>query len=189
MSLVSVIIPIYNRLDYISEAIESVLSQTYGDYEIIALVPYTVQECCDLTIKAFDLAEKAKELADSAPMREVPEEQGDEKFNWSLAIGIVLLVTILALAYLKRDVVRRFTGKYTKTSQWHKIYEIGDYINLIRPIITNMKNEKYETKLLEIEGMKDEADRMLKDNNPLAGEQIQLAVDALIKLKKDVEGR
>ncbi len=138
--------------------------------------------------KAFDLAEKAKELADSAPMREVPEEPGDEKFNWSLAIGIVLLVIILALAYLKRDVVRRFTGKYTKTSQWHKIYEIEDYINLIRPIITNMKNEKYETKLLEIEGMKDEADRMLKDNNPLAGEQIQLVVDALIKLKKDVEG-
>ena len=31
---------------------------SHGDYEIIALVPYTVQECCDLTIKAFDFAEK-----------------------------------------------------------------------------------------------------------------------------------
>jgi glycosyltransferase involved in cell wall biosynthesis len=37
MSLVSVIIPIYNRLDYIGEAIESVLIQTYGDYEIIVV--------------------------------------------------------------------------------------------------------------------------------------------------------
>jgi len=37
MSLVSVIIPIYNRLDYISEAIESVLSQTYNNLEIIVI--------------------------------------------------------------------------------------------------------------------------------------------------------
>ena len=37
MSLVSVIITIYNRLDYISEAIESVLSQTYNNLEIIVI--------------------------------------------------------------------------------------------------------------------------------------------------------
>lgn len=31
---------------------------SHGDYEIIALVPWSVQECFDLTIKAFNLAEK-----------------------------------------------------------------------------------------------------------------------------------
>jgi glycosyltransferase involved in cell wall biosynthesis len=37
MSLVSVIITICDRLDYISEAIESVLSQTYNNLEIIVV--------------------------------------------------------------------------------------------------------------------------------------------------------
>lgn len=37
MPLVSVIIPIYNRIDYIHEAINSVLEQTYKDYEIIVV--------------------------------------------------------------------------------------------------------------------------------------------------------
>lgn len=31
---------------------------SHGDYEIIALVPWSVQECFDLTIRAFNLAEK-----------------------------------------------------------------------------------------------------------------------------------
>ncbi|MDP6668101.1 MAG: 2-oxoacid:acceptor oxidoreductase subunit alpha [Dehalococcoidia bacterium] len=31
---------------------------SHGDYEIIALVPWSVQECFDLTIKAFNLSEK-----------------------------------------------------------------------------------------------------------------------------------
>jgi len=35
--LVSVIIPIYNRIDYIHEAINSVLEQTYKEYEIIVV--------------------------------------------------------------------------------------------------------------------------------------------------------
>lgn len=33
----SVIIPVYNRADYIAETIESVLSQTYKDYEVIVV--------------------------------------------------------------------------------------------------------------------------------------------------------
>jgi glycosyltransferase involved in cell wall biosynthesis len=36
-SKVSVIIPTYNRADYVLEAIESVLAQTYSDYEIIVV--------------------------------------------------------------------------------------------------------------------------------------------------------
>ena len=35
MELVSVIIPVYNVKPYLSEAIESVISQTYQDLEII----------------------------------------------------------------------------------------------------------------------------------------------------------
>jgi glycosyltransferase involved in cell wall biosynthesis len=35
--MVTVIIPVYNRLEYISEAIDSVLAQTYKDYEIIVV--------------------------------------------------------------------------------------------------------------------------------------------------------
>jgi len=37
MPTVSVIIPAYNRADYIQETVESVLSQTYTDYEIIVI--------------------------------------------------------------------------------------------------------------------------------------------------------
>ncbi|WP_456325502.1 glycosyltransferase family 2 protein, partial [Desulfonauticus submarinus] len=37
MSEISIIIPTYNCAKYISEAIESVLAQTYKDYEIIVV--------------------------------------------------------------------------------------------------------------------------------------------------------
>ena len=37
MPTVSVIIPVYNRREFISEAIESVLAQTNKDYEIIVV--------------------------------------------------------------------------------------------------------------------------------------------------------
>ncbi|MCX5806896.1 MAG: glycosyltransferase family 2 protein [Proteobacteria bacterium] len=35
--LVSIIVPVYNRIEYIGEAIESVLAQTYGNYEIVII--------------------------------------------------------------------------------------------------------------------------------------------------------
>lgn len=35
--MVSVIIPVYNRAHYIKECLDSVLSQTYKDYEIIVV--------------------------------------------------------------------------------------------------------------------------------------------------------
>ena len=38
MELVSVIIPVYNVKPYLSEAIESVINQTYQDLEIIFVV-------------------------------------------------------------------------------------------------------------------------------------------------------
>ena len=138
--------------------------------------------------KAIELAQKAKALAETAPLRE-EEKQPEDKFNWHLALSILLLLTILAVLYVKRDTVRTFIGKYTQTSQWRKLRELEDYLDLVRPIITDMKNEKYEAKLLEIEDMRDEAEKMLKDNSSLVDEQIQLAVDALITLKKEVEGR
>jgi len=37
MPRVSVIIPTYNRKDLVQEAIDSVLAQTYADYEIIVV--------------------------------------------------------------------------------------------------------------------------------------------------------
>ena len=35
--IISIVIPTYNRADYISETIDSVLNQTYNDYEIIVV--------------------------------------------------------------------------------------------------------------------------------------------------------
>ncbi len=37
MPTVSAIIPTYNRREYVQEAIDSVLAQTYTDYEIIVV--------------------------------------------------------------------------------------------------------------------------------------------------------
>lgn len=37
MNLVSVIVPVYNRADYIGETIDSILSQSYKEVEVILI--------------------------------------------------------------------------------------------------------------------------------------------------------
>ena len=37
MGLVSVIMPCYNQADYLSEALESIISQTYPDWDCIII--------------------------------------------------------------------------------------------------------------------------------------------------------
>lgn len=37
MPLVSVIIPFFNRIDWLEEAVDSVLNQSYSNYEIIVV--------------------------------------------------------------------------------------------------------------------------------------------------------
>ncbi|MEA3343387.1 MAG: LamG-like jellyroll fold domain-containing protein [archaeon] len=116
------------------------------------------------------------------------EPEPDDGFNWSIALGIVALVgAVFAVAYLKRDAVQEFLLKYVFLSHnWHKIKEIEDYLDKIRPIITRLGDEKFEAKLLEIEVQKDEAKRLLRERNVLADEQIQVTVDALEKLRDEV---
>ena len=49
-SLVSVIVPVYNVEKYLSECVDSVLNQTFPDYEIILVddgSPDRVPEICD----------------------------------------------------------------------------------------------------------------------------------------------
>lgn len=70
--------------------------------------------------------------------------------------------------------------------------EIEDYINLIRPIIDRMKAEgriddKFEERLADIGAMKDDAWRMIGQNEPIAGEQVQKVMDALVEIRKEIE--
>jgi len=37
MSLITVGIPVYNAMPYLPESIESILGQSYGDFEILAI--------------------------------------------------------------------------------------------------------------------------------------------------------
>ena len=144
--------------------------------------------------KAIELAQKAKALAETAPMKEAPKEPEDE-FNWLLAFGILLLLTILALAYTKRDALHTFTGKHaSKSLQQHKIRELEDYMDLARPIIAKLRREGkldeiYVARLLEIEAEKDEAKKLLHEGSALTDEQIQTTVNALIQLKNDIESK
>ena len=112
-----------------------------------------------------------------------------------LVITVIIIVLVLAIAYRKRkrDTPHTLIKKDTsKTKQQHKIRELENYINKIRPIIAKLKregrlNEKYEARLCEINAQKDKAKKMLNKDNALTDKQIQTTVNALIKLKDDIE--
>ena len=58
MPLVSVIIPYYKKIDYIKESINSVLRQTFKDFEIIVI--YDDPELSDLSIIDKEYGENSK---------------------------------------------------------------------------------------------------------------------------------
>lgn len=50
----SVIIPLYNKAPYVAKAIQSVLAQTFTDYELIVMDDGSVDDSCDVALKALD---------------------------------------------------------------------------------------------------------------------------------------
>ncbi|MCK5698207.1 MAG: hypothetical protein KAH93_00005, partial [Candidatus Aenigmarchaeota archaeon] len=112
-----------------------------------------------------------------------------------LVIAVIIIVLVLAIRYRKR---KRYTPHplikkgTSKAQQQHKIRELENYLDKIRPIISKLRregrlNEKYETRLREINVQKNEAKKMLNKDNAHTDEQIKVTVNALIKLKKDIE--
>ena len=62
MPKVTVIIPAYNHADYITKALDSVLNQTYNNYEII-VVNDGCTDCTEEKIKPYLLDNKIKYIA------------------------------------------------------------------------------------------------------------------------------
>jgi 2-oxoglutarate ferredoxin oxidoreductase subunit alpha len=97
-------------------------STGHGDYNAIVLAPSTVQEAIDLTVLAFDLAEKYRTLvfviADGAigqimepaelpPMREVSRERPE----WALTGAKDREVNIISSIYLSAEKLEAFNNK------------------------------------------------------------------------------
>jgi len=147
---------------------------------------------------AKQLASEALKMIEQAKL-DAESKTEDRKTQMSslhyLLIAVIIIVLVLAIAYRKRkrDTPRPLTKKDTsKAQQQHKLRELEDYLNKIRPIIAKLKregrlNEKYEARLSEIDAQKNKAKKMLNKDNALTGEQIQATVNALIKLKNDIE--
>ncbi|MFH1432131.1 MAG: DUF4398 domain-containing protein [archaeon] len=134
--------------------------------------------------EAKELALQAKLMAENAPL--LPEkEPPKEGTNWHL---IIIFLILLILVYLKRDLIHKTIAKYTSKTTY-KLEELEDYLDKVRPIIASLNNKDYDARLLEIEAEKDTARQMLKDNNPIAEDQIEMAIDNLIALKKEIEGQ
>ena len=71
MSLVSIVIPTYNRIDLLEIAVKSILSQTYKDYEILIIDNGTLNEntfdpiiCMDKRIKYIKIPEHGARCED-----------------------------------------------------------------------------------------------------------------------------
>ncbi|MFH1127056.1 MAG: hypothetical protein V1718_03015 [archaeon] len=136
--------------------------------------------------EAKEIALKAKLLVENAPL--LPEkETPKEGTNWSKGAAILILLILLVIAYLKRDMIKILMAGQLQNQ--HKIMELEDYLDQVRSIIANLKNKDYDAKLLEIEAQKDDAKKMVKENNPLAREQIEMVIDNLVELKKEIEGQ
>ena len=56
----SVIMPLFNKAPYVAKAIESVLSQTFGDYELIVMDDGSTDESYDIALKTIDGHENGK---------------------------------------------------------------------------------------------------------------------------------
>ena len=51
--MISIILPIYNMQNYISECLESVLNQTYKDLEIICVNDFSMDNSMTIVVRIF----------------------------------------------------------------------------------------------------------------------------------------